>query len=158
KHVQMKWTAIAALACAVAMTGCASERDPINHVQPNAIRKDLMQGERNFQQTVVDIPGTNSATFIGKQRETGMERLTFDMQDNWLNARRSYQMIQKADGGVVDGKDADSRPYLGAIVASCPITSHFDLKRAHNPTTGEEYNVLEENDKDRPWYEREYMR
>ena len=38
------------------------------------------------------------------------------------------------------------------------IQSHFDIRRAYNPPTGEELNVVEENTIDRPWYEREYMR
>ena len=46
----------------------------------------------------------------------------------------------------------------GQIVASFAITKHFDIRRDYNPTTGEENNVIVENDTDRPWYQREYFR
>ena len=38
------------------------------------------------------------------------------------------------------------------------IQSHFDIKREYNPGTGEETNVISENEKDRPWNQRQYMR
>ena len=38
------------------------------------------------------------------------------------------------------------------------ILSHFDIKREYNPGTGEETNVISENEKDRPWSQRQYMR
>ena len=38
------------------------------------------------------------------------------------------------------------------------IEKHFDIRRAYNPSTGEEYNVIEENAIDQPWYSRGYMR
>ncbi len=159
REAQMKWTAIAALGCVVAMAGCASERDPLDRTQPNAIRKDVLQGEWYFQQTVVDIPGTYSATFVGETNFQGMERIRFDVQEQWLYVRRSYEKIQDAEGGVnADGTGVNGQPYLGAVLAAYPITSHFDIRRAYNPTTGEEYNVLEENQADRPWYERDYLR
>jgi hypothetical protein len=155
----MKWTVIAALGCALVVAGCASERDPIDRTQPNAIRKAVLDGEWYFQQTVVDIPGTYSATFVGESNFQGMERVRFDIQEQWLYVRRSYERIQDAEGGVAaDGTSVDGRPYMGAVLAAYPITSHFDVRRAYNPTTGEEYNVIEENTTDRPWYEREFIR
>src|SRR5690606_39997634 len=36
--------------------------------------------------------------------------------------------------------------------------SHFAVTRRYNEATGEQRNIVEENDADRPWYEREYMR
>src|SRR5262249_55284753 len=73
------WTVIAALAGALALGGCASERDPIDRTQPNAIKKTTLEGEWYFQQTVVDIPGTYSATFVGESNFQGMERVRFDI-------------------------------------------------------------------------------
>src|SRR6185295_2174641 len=46
----------------------------------------------------------------------------------------------------------------GQIVASFEIQKHFDIRREYNEETGEEKNVIEENDKDRPWAQREYFR
>src|SRR5690606_20026554 len=44
------------------------------------------------------------------------------------------------------------------IVASFPITSHFDIQQEYNSATGEVLNILSENTADRPWYQREYIR
>jgi len=46
----------------------------------------------------------------------------------------------------------------GQVAAMFAITKHFDVKRAYNDQTGEEKNIIEENDTDRPWFQREYMR
>jgi len=48
--------------------------------------------------------------------------------------------------------------YRGAPLAAYPIGSHFDIAYEYNATTGEPTNVLVENDKDRYWYERDYIR
>lgn len=48
--------------------------------------------------------------------------------------------------------------FRGAPLAVYPIDSHFDLKYTYNEATGEPTNVLEENDSDLFWYEREYLR
>lgn len=138
---------------------CASERSPLDRTQPNALQKSLFQGEWYYQQTVVEIMGSWSPTFVGETNFLGMERVRFDIQEDWLYVRRSFERIKNAEGGVnVDGTTADGSLYMGAIIAAYPINSHFDIKRAYNPTTGEEYNVLEENVSDRPWYERDYIR
>jgi hypothetical protein len=148
-----------ALVASLAVWGCATDREVLDRTQPNAIKKSALDGEWYFQQTVVDIPGTWSPTFVGESNFQGMERVRFDIQEHWLYVRRSYERIATAEGGVAaDGTGADGRPYLGAVLAAYPITSHFDVKRAYNPTTGEEYNVLEENSVDRPWSERDYLR
>ena len=44
------------------------------------------------------------------------------------------------------------------MVAAFTIDKHFDIRRSYNETTGEELNIVVENDLDRPWYERDYMR
>src|SRR4051794_6538939 len=97
---RMKWTVIVALAGTLALVACASERDPINRTQPNAIKKSTLDGEWYFQQTVVNIPGTYSATFVGESNFQGMERIRFDVQEQWLYVRRSYERIKDAEGGV----------------------------------------------------------
>lgn len=153
---------LAAILCAAVLGACAEERAPIDRTQPNALAKSLFQGEWYYQQTVVDIPGTWSPTFVGETNWWGMERVRFDIQERWLYVRRSYERIKDAEGGVTYTAEGpvgpDGRPYMGAVIAAYPIVSHFDIRRAYNPTTGEEYNVLEENMVDRPWYEREYIR
>ncbi len=48
--------------------------------------------------------------------------------------------------------------YRGAPIETFPISSHFDIVREYNPSTGEKTNVTSENSADRMWYERDYMR
>ena len=67
-------------------------------------------------------------------------------------ARRSYELVSGSDGHGASPSATD-----GSIVALYPVLSHFDIRRDYNPSTGEEYNVITEN-RDRPWYERQYVR
>jgi hypothetical protein len=144
---------------AVALGGCGETRDAIDRTQPNKVSKAQLEGEWYYQQTVVDIPGTWSFTFVGETNWAGMERIRWDVQENWLYARRSYEKIKDAEGPAADvPDDGTGRPYYGAILAAYPITSHFDVKHAYNPSTGEALNVIEENTTDRPWYDRDYLR
>lgn len=45
-----------------------------------------------------------------------------------------------------------------APLLAFPIEKHFDIIWEYNPSTGEKTNVRVENDTDRLWWEREYMR
>ena len=54
--------------------------------------------------------------------------------------------------------DADAKQAAGQPLAAFKIEKHFDIRRDYNPATGEEQNVLVENDTDTRWYERKYMR
>jgi hypothetical protein len=158
-HRALSRTVLAAVAAAALVGACATERDPIDRTQPNGLRKDLFQGEWYYQQTVTEIPGTWSFTFVGETNWMGMERIRWDIQEDWLYIRRSFERIKGSEGADAAAEaDPNGPPYLGAYLGAYRIQSHFDLKRAYNPTTGEEYNVLEENSSDRPWYDREYMR
>src|SRR5262249_41080382 len=67
--------------------------------------------------------------------------------------RKAYQIAKGANDKGAAIKDPN-----GVIVAAYKISSHFDIRRGYNPTTGEENNIIEENTSDRPWNEREYFR
>ena len=54
--------------------------------------------------------------------------------------------------------ERDGEDYEGTILAAYRIQTHFDIQKAYNQATGEEYNILSENMSDRPWYDREYIR
>jgi hypothetical protein len=141
-------------------SGCAEERPPINKVQANALAKSFFVANpgnpsddpefywRNF---VVD--GSEAQELIGIGSWSAVDRIKWEISEDTLFARRSYS---QNPGG--DNKGSGPGFPSGTIVASYPITSHFDIKRAYNPQTGEELNVVEENTTDRPWYEREYFR
>lgn len=101
---------------------------------------------------MIDVPATSGLSFIGEQSE--MERIVWDIQEDFLFAYRSYPWLDGADGRTRPGTGA----YQGSPIAAFPITSHFDVQRQYNPATGEQTNVIVENASDRPWYQREYMR
>jgi hypothetical protein len=157
-------------ALGMALVGCAQEREPINRVQANALKKSFFVGEDlkstaddpEFykRDTVIDVgygaaqDGLFTATYAQP-----VSRIRWEVTEGMLNARLSYERIKDTDGkgnaGTVNKPKATND---GQIVASYRITSHFDIRRSYNPSTGEEQNVVEENMSDRPWYEREYFR
>lgn len=125
----------------------------IDRTQPNKLRKSLFAGEWYMNQTVIDVPYTTSFTFIGEQTERA-ERIAWDIQETFLVAYRSYDLVDGTDRrSTVDGFDSNRVP-----IAIFPILSHFDVAREYNAATGEQTNVIVENSFDRPWYDREYMR
>lgn len=141
------------------LAGCAEERPPINRVQSGALSKSFFVGQledpaddpqfywRNY---VVDASASQSLVGVGSWG--GVDRIRWEITEDMLIARKAYQI---ADG--VDHKDPESLPD-GTVVAAFPIQSHFDVRRAYNPTTGEQSNIIEENTSDRRWNEREYFR
>lgn len=134
------------------MIGCESQ-PPVVRVQPNVTRKsDLVGGEWYFLSTVVDTPYSTDFTFVGEQGQ--LERIEWEIQEQLLVARRSYESIAGADPAGVNG----TTDTAGGVVAMYRITKHFDIRHDYNPVTGERLNVIVENDQDRPWYEREHMR
>jgi hypothetical protein len=152
---------IMAAVAAVASWGCATERPPINRVQPNALEKSFFVGE-DLQDpsddpefytaaTVIDMPyGSQHGLFSGLTG--GLARIKWEISEDVLLARRTYEHIEDVDGrGARTTND-------GLVVAAFAIDSHFDIKRGYNPSTGEELNVIEENTTDSPWYERKFMR
>lgn len=143
--------ALAALAGATT-AGCVEGRAPINQVQPGALHRDVFEGEWYFQQTVVDSPYSAGYTFVGEQGS--MQRVRWEIQEQFLVARRAYEFIAGSESRGISGDGTET----GAPIAMYRIESHFDIRRAYNPVTGEEQNILVENATDRPWYERDYIR
>lgn len=156
---------------------CAQERAPINRVQPDFIdKRDLIPVEYGVlaggsglraltaqmrarepvfhtQTTIIAKPSTGG--FVGVTDYSPLEKIRWEVTEGLLLARRAYEYVRGAPtapnaiGQRVDG---------GAIVAAFAISSHFDVRRAYNESTGEESNVVEENTSDRPWYQRQFMR
>jgi hypothetical protein len=159
---RMKWTKLAFLALSGLALGCAQERDPINKVQANALAKSFFVGadlaspdddpEFYFRATVIDVGyGDGNGLFTSANAQT-VSRIKWQVTEKLLLGRLTYQRIDGADGhGSATTND-------GIIVAAFNISSHFDIRRAYNPTTGEEQNVIEENTLDRPWFQREFFR
>ncbi|HVU04815.1 MAG TPA: hypothetical protein VHE30_23855 [Polyangiaceae bacterium] len=148
------------LALALFTASCASERKPINRVQANALPKTFFVGDPGnpdddpefFGRTFV-VDGSESQELVGIGSWGGVDRVKWEITEKLLLARRSYGQNPGAD-------DKGGTPGFpnGTIIASYPILSHFDIKRAYNPQTGEELNVVEENTTDRPWNQRDFFR
>jgi hypothetical protein len=177
--MQPKWLtrgAFAALIMSVvgSSSGCAEERDPINRVQAGAIPKSFFLGasledhrdDPEFRTKSFNIDSAaNTESFAGTiGGASAVERVRWEVTENWLFARRSYQESPGADNRglprkeVAPGRWEFPTPATGTIIAAYRILSHFDVRRGYNPGTGEEQNTVEENPFDRPWYQREYLR
>ncbi|MFZ5469923.1 MAG: zinc-dependent metalloprotease [Myxococcota bacterium] len=133
---------------------CAGRPEPRDTIQVDAIAKSDLEGVWYYQQTVVGVPFTTGFTFIGEQGDQGLEKIRWDIQEDVLTARRSYEFVR----GTEQGEPSNAgREYLGAPVAAFRIKSHFDIVREYNPSTGEEYDKLVENT-ERKWFERAFIR
>ena len=154
------------------ISGCASERDPINRVQPGVVDKTFFLGQdlqdykddpefrtRSFS---IDSAATAGEDTIGLG--SGIDRIRWEVTENFLFARRSYQEAPGADAHGLPRVEVSPGVWEfpskanGTIVAAYKIEKHFDIRRDYNSQTGEETNVIVENDSDRAWQDRQYMR
>lgn len=154
--------------------GCAEERDPINRVQAGAVPKAFFLGadledykdDPEFRTKSFNIDSAaNTDNYSGTVGgASAVERVRWEVTENFLFARRSYQEAPGADNRGLPRKEVSPGKWefptapTGTIIAAYRIQSHFDIRRGYNPATGEEQNTIEENQSDRPWYKREYMR
>jgi hypothetical protein len=162
---------LAASACLSA--ACVAERDPINRVQPNALPKTFFLGqdlkgssddpEFRMKSFTVGSSVNQSAYSIGEF--SAVDRIRWEITEGMVLARRSYQESPGADNRGTTANDianstdkSASSAATGTIVAAFKIEKHFDVRRDYTASTGEETNVVVENDSDRPWNEREYVR
>ena len=159
----------------LATGGCAEERDPINRVQDGAMPKSFFVGQnlsdasddpeffwRNY---VVDASASQSMVGVGSWGH--VDRVRWEVSEDLLIARKAYQLVDGRDNKGVPQSDPNGREKTdkgftktpnGTIVAAYKIQKHFDIRRQYNAQTGEESNVVEENESDRPWHQREFMR
>ena len=158
----------AALVGAVTLTssmlhlGCAEERSPVSRVQAGALSKSFFVGELanpkddpEFYQrtTVVDVAaGAGGEQLFTSSDAQPTTRVRFEIQEKLLIARLTYELVSDTDH-----KGARVSPD-GQVVAAYAIEKHFDIRREYNAATGEESNLVVENDTDRPWYERAQFR
>lgn len=142
--------------------GCSEERAPINRVQSNALDKAFFvekiadpsdDPEFYMHVTVVDVDfgAGGDGLFTNSDAQPTM-RIRWEITEELLIARLTYERIDDSDGKGV------RRTPDGQAVAAYEIDKHFDIKREYNESTGEELNIIAENDEDRPWYERQYFR
>lgn len=158
----IKVRALLAVVGVLVGAGCAEEREPISRVQANALDKRFFIGEIQnpdddpefyMRVTVVDVPsGADTDGLFTNSDAQPTTRIRWEITEDLLIARLTYERVEHTDGKGV------RRTPDGQVVAAYPIVKHFDIRRDYNPATGEELNVIEENDTDRPWYERGYFR
>ncbi len=133
----------------------ALEREPRNYVQEYPIKKSSLDGVWYYQMTVVEAPYEASWTFIGEQGAFPyVYKMRWDIERDYLYGYLTYEQVKGSD----PLHDSYGDDYKGEPIVAFKITSHFDIRRGYNSTTGEEYNYIEENTSDRKWWEREYMR
>jgi hypothetical protein len=150
-------------------SGCTQGVGDIDRTQPDLIAKSDFEGKWFIRQTVVDVPATSVASFEGEMGV--MEMVTWDVQEDYLVGYRAYEQAPGSDDQAdsddanvndqpVDGEGEGRDPnvYKGNPLYAFAIKDHVDVKRSYNPQTGEQTNVIEENNYDRPWYDREFMR
>ncbi len=131
---------------------CAQDVGDVDRTQPNRLKKSMFEGEWYLQKTTFDVPFSSGYTFSG---ETSLlERVRFEIDEHYLIAYRPYEIVDNTGPtNTLPGVD-----FKGAPIAAYEITGHFDVVREYNAQTGEETNVIYENDEDRPWYERDFIR
>lgn len=154
-----------AMAIPLAMfAGCAEERPAINRVQPFALKKSLFVGEDlqgaqddpefYTQATLIDVGyGASQSGLFTSTYAQPMSRIKWQVTEDMLLGRIAYERIDDSDGKGLGGPVQN-----GVIAVAFRITSHFDIVRAYNGTTGEQLNIVNENTMDRPWFEREHFR
>ena len=92
RHLSVALIALAV----VSVVGCAGERDPINRVQPNYVAKSYFDGEWHYASTLVSVPAGDAATAAGFG-EWDLKSVKWDIQQNWLLARRTFEIVDGAD-------------------------------------------------------------
>ncbi|MET0386372.1 MAG: hypothetical protein ABW321_10460 [Polyangiales bacterium] len=170
--------------CVLLAVACGEQDPPINRVGVNVVEKALFDGSWYMSRTVVDVDyeAAGMGTFPGDVASdaamdfTAMPRIRWVVDEQYLYAYRDYQLIQGGDGddkskqpdpaeddverakAAADAQTTDPAKLGSLPVAAYRIEKHFDIRRAYEPSTGEERNVVEENDTDKPWYARQFMR
>lgn len=150
------------LSTALAMFAGCTKEEPINRVGVNVVEKGLFEGSWYMNRTVVDVQyeGAGMGTFPGDAASdlggtgfAGVPRIRWVIDEHFLYAYRDYELVEG-----IDGAPREPGSFLGQPIAAFKIEKHFDIRREYNATTGEEQNVLAENDTDHRWYERQFMR
>ncbi len=165
---------VAGVGGGLGMAGCATERDPINRTQAGIVDKTFFLGpnlqdyrdDPEFRTKSFNIDSAvNTSNYSGTiGGASAVDRARWEVTEDWLFARRSYQESPGADNRALPRKEVSPGVWEfpakanGTIIAAYHIESHFDVRRDYNSQTGEENNVIVENTSDRPWYERAQMR
>jgi len=158
---------IPVLIAALALGACAVYPPDRDTTQPDKIKKAMLvcadgsqkwpdcskgavPAEWYFRPTVIKAPYEAWWTFEGEQGST--YRISWEITENLLLAYRTYTDLKGGNADVVHASG-----HAGEPIAAWAISDHFDVWHQYNPATGEQLPVLYEA-KEKPWYEREYVR
>ena len=158
----------------LSMGGCASEREPNYRTQAGILDKSFFLGpdlqdsrdDPEFRTKSFNIDSAvNTSNYSGTiGGATAVDRVRWEVTEDWLFARRSYQESPGSDKRALPRVEVSPGVWEfpgkadGTIIAAYRVESHFDVRRDYNSQTGEETNVVVENTSDRPWYLRAQMR
>jgi hypothetical protein len=140
--------------------GCARSQDTVSRIQGNIVHKAIFEGEWYYGRTIIDLDYETMkdkgwTPFLGEMAQNvelgfGIERIRWVIERDYLYAVRTYELTK--------GANPKNESFKGGIVAAFKIEAHLDIKERYSSLSGEKINVIEENKKDLPWYERKYMR
>lgn len=129
---------------AVLGSGCAIHRGDRSTVQPLALDKKQFTGDWYYQKTTIrapyDAPGR---TFPGSTNNG--YKVRWEIGERYLYAFTTQPNVRNADSTV-------------APVAAWPIIGHFTVRYMLNYSTGQPSNIVGEDYRDGPWYERPHFR
>lgn len=131
---------------------CGDEVIDIDRVQPHHLKKSSLEGTWYARQTIVEHPSHLAFAFAGL--EGPLEKIEWEVREDKLIARRAYEPVL----GLNVRANEQGGELRGNPIAIYPITAHFDVIRNFNRSTGQQSNVIQEDQLLNPWYEREYMR
>lgn len=152
----------------VGASGCAKTPGTFDRTQPNKLEKSLFAGKWYYVPTTIEIPSAGAFTFVGEMAFGNTPLIMWDIQKDHLVGYKVVETVKGAEKGwrlsrvrnywdkAKLGEFVDV--YIGSAVAAYKITSHFDVIRDYNVSTGEQNNILVENTTDKPWYLRKYIR
>ena len=130
--------------------GCGQDVGVVDRTQPNGLEKTQFEGLWYFKSTIIDSDPESGAT---EGFASNLEKIRWEVTEDRLVGYRSYEFQPFAEGKTDDGRD-----FFGSPVVAFRILKHFDIQREYSTATGVESNVIVENDFDRPWHERRYVR
>jgi hypothetical protein len=140
----------------LATTGCSYRNEDINRIVDPYWSKEYFSADNEWylRSTVVDAPPEHGWISIADGDWLMLEKIRWEITETELIAWRTYS---PAPGSELENQPGAEEQYKGQPVAIFPITTHFDIRREFDPTTGEEGNVISEN-RDRLWYDRAFFR
>lgn len=156
----MTAAALAAMATLAVPSGCTHRNPDVNRVVDPYWEKSDFVGDNAvwyYRSTVIDTP-PSASSFTGTIADGDwllLERLRWEVTESQLIGYRDYASAPGTENDLWAGSND---VYDGSPVAVFAITEHFDMRRDYDTMTGEEKNVIVENNFDRPWYDREYFR